>query len=577
MHPTVGLTDSRPDRKAHGATVVESKDDWTPVSADEAERVVRALVQATQAEEHTAAALGGGLGGEPRVTDERWARAIAAGAAVFSVVLACEMALISGIPAQNVPTAASLSGQAPQHGHPSSPDGAARNPIQEQEQQMNRATVAAAAAGLIVAGESFAQSAAVQWRVDAGGNGHWYEIRRNPLGDGHWYFAEAKGSAEAHGAHLVIFSSVAESATLYALLDCAAIAGSTSVWVGLVQDRSASDYSEPNGGWRWVDGSPLTFNPWLSWEPSNACGGQQNAPQDWGAWVRLSGGGGLDDAGDPFPYCPDIVHHAVFEWSADCNNDGIVDYGQCRDGSLPDFDGDNVPDCCERGVPCNVGTYAVESRGSEGGNGHWYEVVPVRRYWADADAFARTRGGDLASLTSAAEDQLARRISSRVDWPWVGGFLDCTGVSGCCGGCAWRWTTGEPFSFTNWRPSEPNQAGVTERIAVTQGGWVDLGGTGFQMPSIIEWSADCDSDGIVDYGQILRGERPDANANGVPDGCECIADLNNDGVVQGADLGLMLAAWGSAPTGTTADVNRDGAVDGNDLGLMLAGWGACGG
>jgi hypothetical protein len=577
MHPTMGKTDATPDRRVAGATAVEPKDGWTPVSADEAARVVRALTQEPSAGDHPAGVPEGGRIGEPRPTVARQARAIAAGAAVFSVVLACEMALISGVPAQNVPTAALLSGQAPPHGHPSSPDGAARNPIQEQEQQMNRATVAAAAAGLIVAGESFAQSAAVQWRVAAGGNGHWYEIRRNPLGDGHWYFAEAKGSAEAHGAHLVIFSSVAESAALYALLDCAAIAGSTSVWVGLVQDRSASDYSEPNGGWRWVDGSPLTFNPWLSWEPSNACGWQQNAPQDWGAWVSWSGDGGLDDAGDPVPHCPDIVHHAVFEWSTDCNNDGVVDYGQCRDGSLPDYNSNNIPDCCEQGVPCSVGMYAVESRGSEGGNGHWYEVVPVRRYWADADAFARTRGGDLASLTSAAEDQLARRISSRVDWPWVGGFLDCTGVSGCCSGCAWRWTTGEPFSFTNWRPSEPNQAGVTERIAVTQSGWVDLGGTGFQMPSIIEWSADCDSDGIVDYGQILRGERPDANTNGVPDGCECLADLNGDGVVQGADLGLMLAAWGSVPAGVAADINRDGAVDGNDLGLMLAGWGPCGG
>ena len=55
----------------------------------------------------------------------------------------------------------------------------------------------------------------------------------------------------------------------------------------------------------------------------------------------------------------------------------------------------------------------------------------------------------------------------------------------------------------------------------------------------------------------------------------CLADLNDDGVVQGADLGLMLAAWGPVPAGVAADLNRDGAVDGNDLGLMLAGWGPC--
>jgi hypothetical protein len=47
-------------------------------------------------------------------------------------------------------------------------------------------------------------------------------------------------------------------------------------------------------------------------------------------------------------------------------------------------------------------------------------------------------------------------------------------------------------------------------------------------------------------------------------------DLNGDGIVNGADLGLLLAQWGS--TGT-ADLNGDGVVNGADLGLMLAAWG----
>jgi hypothetical protein len=45
--------------------------------------------------------------------------------------------------------------------------------------------------------------------------------------------------------------------------------------------------------------------------------------------------------------------------------------------------------------------------------------------------------------------------------------------------------------------------------------------SGERIPSeLIEWSADCNSDGIVDYGQILRGELEDLNSNGVPDICE---------------------------------------------------------
>jgi hypothetical protein len=48
------------------------------------------------------------------------------------------------------------------------------------------------------------------------------------------------------------------------------------------------------------------------------------------------------------------------------------------------------------------------------------------------------------------------------------------------------------------------------------------------------------------------------------------ADLNGDGVVDGADLGLLLGAWGQA--GAT-DLNGDGTTDGADLGLLLGAWG----
>lgn len=47
-------------------------------------------------------------------------------------------------------------------------------------------------------------------------------------------------------------------------------------------------------------------------------------------------------------------------------------------------------------------------------------------------------------------------------------------------------------------------------------------------------------------------------------------DLNGDGVVDGADLGILLAAWGSADP--AADLNGDGVVDGADLGALLAAW-----
>jgi len=52
---------------------------------------------------------------------------------------------------------------------------------------------------------------------------------------------------------------------------------------------------------------------------------------------------------------------------------------------------------------------------------------------------------------------------------------------------------------------------------------------------------------------------------------ECdFADLNCDGVVDGADLTILIAAWGSDDA--AADLNGDGTVDGADLGVLLANW-----
>ncbi len=52
-----------------------------------------------------------------------------------------------------------------------------------------------------------------------------------------------------------------------------------------------------------------------------------------------------------------------------------------------------------------------------------------------------------------------------------------------------------------------------------------------------------------------------------------MGDLNGDGVVDGADLGIMLGAWGAATAGASAaDLNADGNVDGADMGALLGAW-----
>ena len=53
----------------------------------------------------------------------------------------------------------------------------------------------------------------------------------------------------------------------------------------------------------------------------------------------------------------------------------------------------------------------------------------------------------------------------------------------------------------------------------------------------------------------------------------CPADFDANGWVDGVDMGVLLAAWGTP----TRDLNGDGQTDGVDLGILLGAWGQCGG
>ena len=73
----------------------------------------------------------------------------------------------------------------------------------------------------------------------------------------------------------------------------------------------------------------------------------------------------------------------------------------------------------------------------------------------------------------------------------------------------------------------------------------------------VRWDAIC----------VTKAANCAANCNGAP----CPADLNHDHVVNGADLGGLLGAWG----GPDGDLNGDGITNGADLGAMLGAWGNC--
>jgi hypothetical protein len=219
---------------------------------------------------------------------------------------------------------------------------------------------------------------------------------------------------------------------------------------------------------------------------------------------------------------------------------------------------------------------AVQWRVEDGGNGHWYQRVESPGTWDHARSEANALGGHLATMTSPGEQQFITGLGAALYW--LGGFAP---PNQGCGPAAWMWVTGEPMSHLGWAPGEPGTCSHTCMQFAVWGGYT--GGWNNQICSeastpgyMLEWSADCNGDGIVDYGQILDGTFEDANENGVPDACECFADVNQDGIVNGADISAVLGFWGLAGKPLpAADITRDGIVDGADLAVLLGSWGEC--
>jgi hypothetical protein len=252
---------------------------------------------------------------------------------------------------------------------------------------------------------------------------------------------------------------------------------------------------------------------------------------------------------------------------------------------------------------------AVQWRVEDGGNGHWYGWTPTPLPWTQAAEAATQAGGHLAVLLTAEEDAWANQLvhdnalfvpnqwGDAVWGPWIGLFQDRSAKDYSEPSGGWYWVTGEPLDFHSWNLGAPNNypgCSPDEDFVhmhmvlsgpVGAGWWNDLWSEppcNWACIGLIEWSADCNGDGIVDYGQILDGTLDDTNGNGVPDCCDepvscdpCVGDVNFDGIVNGADISVLLGFWGLNGKPVAADINKDGSVDGADLAQLLGSWGEC--
>ena len=222
-----------------------------------------------------------------------------------------------------------------------------------------------------------------------------------------------------------------------------------------------------------------------------------------------------------------------------------------------------------------------------GGNGHWYAVVtdPGVMNWHAARAAAEARGGTLACIETAEEWAFVRALADASDgWngphgPWLGGYQDVTDPGAVEPALGWRWVSGEPFAFTAWHSNQPSNdcSGAAEdymhvyRYSDPDTRWNDIGlpGACETLPviaAVFEWSADCNANGIVDFGEIAAGGAADINQNGIPDSCET-------GVVRVWGYGGLVPPSGTVADSVFLDLGENFAIclhpDGG-----ITGWGA---
>lgn len=82
-------------------------------------------------------------------------------------------------------------------------------------------------------------------------------------------------------------------------------------------------------------------------------------------------------------------------------------------------------------------------------NNHRYELVDEGMTWPEAKAYAESKGGYLAVITSAEEEAFVETLvkAGSKNQYWLGGYRS---------GSTWNWVTGETFSYSKWDKGEPN-------------------------------------------------------------------------------------------------------------------------
>ena len=441
------------------------------------------------------------------------------------------------------------------------------------------AILAASVAFLPVGSAARAQSA-VEWRTVDGGNGHWYATVDAPTGDA------AIDLASSMGAHLATISGVAENNFIKSMY---LATGRQWAWLGL---RQSTGQTTPDAGWHWITGEPYSYLNWSTHDGAFPTGAPDDSPcalPPWGVENDQANQGVMqfdgrwDDLETGAPTCgsPTWSNAAILEWDADCNGDGIVDYGQIVRGEFADLNGNHIPDCCDDGIPC--GPNLILNGSFETGRAQVCGWICVPVGGTEITDWRVTLNTVDRQRTAPPNCQPEGWIASDGEYS-----IDLNGCS--VGGRIEQTIATEPGRRYAVAVQLTVNAGVARGELRIHAGLqtFDFAADRIKAPiqpwsrKTIEFTAASASTTIA--FESLNREYPAQWAGPVIDDVRVVAlpqapcpgDVTGDRRIDGVDLAAVLGAWGTAGSGQfDTDVNDDGAVDGVDLATILGGWGAC--
>lgn len=312
--------------------------------------------------------------------------------------------------------------------------------------------------------------------------------------DGHQYYCstspktwpEAKAICESKGGYLTSINSAGENNFLANILTL------QSAWIGL------SDH-QYEGNFKWSNGDPVGYTNWYPGQPNNYGYGQDYVEMlNSGLWndqynnyslefimelpcssvEQVSGpapgsylqGGtytvvySLSDACGASSTCSFDIHVSG-GLNLDCPDDIVMTAPYTSSGVTLTWNEPQATTCCNN---CNGnGNYIPGFVYMGSLHGHHYYCSTSPATWQNAQANCVANGGNLAVVTSAAENNfIASKLTTQSAY---------IGLSDHLQEGTFKWVDGSPLSYTNWYPGQPNNYGVGQDYVemLSSGLWND--------------------------------------------------------------------------------------------------------